>query len=330
MSEPGEWTIRPPTWADIPAIAVFRDLCSMHDENRHSGTVESWQRQWQTPGFDYRRDVRIALLPDNTLVGIILLWDVQPTHTYPAVWGVVHPEHRRRGIGTQLMAWIAQRVQESIPLAPPEARIVLESSTPSTDQGTNHLLLAQGFKLVRQYHTMHLNMESPQPDPQLPEGITITSNAELKDDHAIYDAFVDSFQDHWGFIPPAFEHWLHSATNEEYYDPSLWFAAMDGEEVIAICICTKKAFDDPEKGWVEDLGVRRAWRKRGIGVALLHHAFGEYYRRGIRKVGLGVDTESLTGATRLYENAGMHVLKTHNRYQKELRPGQDLATQTIS
>ena len=58
-------------------------------------------------------------------------------------------------------------------------------------------------------------------------------------------------------------------------------------------------------GWVGTLGVRRPWRKRGIGLALLRHSFNEFYRRGKRKVGLGVDAQNLTGALRLYESAGM-------------------------
>lgn len=330
MTDSGELLMRPPTFDDVVTVVEFRNLCSMYDENRESGTVESWIRQWQTPGFDLERDVRLAFTPDNILVGMVLVWDIQPTHTYPVVWGRVHPEHRRRGIGAQLMAWAEQRAHDSIMLAPPEARVAMESSIISTDEGTNSLLLAQGFTLVRQYHMMHIDLDVPPPSPKLPEGITITSNAELQDDRGFYDAFVDSFQDHWGFLPHTYENWLRGATNEEYYDPSLWFAAMDGDEIAAICICTKKAYDDPDKGLVDDLGVRRAWRKRGIGVALLHHAFGEYYRRGMYKVGLGVDSESLTGATRLYERAGMHVEKTHNRYQKELRPGQDLAPQSLS
>jgi ribosomal protein S18 acetylase RimI-like enzyme len=72
--------------------------------------------------------------------------------------------------------------------------------------------------------------------------------------------------------------------------------------------------------------VRRPWRRQGLGLALLHHAFNEFYKRGKRKVGLGVDASSLTGATRLYERAGMHIHSQFDLYEKELRPGKELAT----
>ena len=53
---------------------------------------------------------------------------------------------------------------------------------------------------------------------------------------------------------------------------------------------------DPELGWIGTLGVRPAWRRRGLGEALLRAAFAELFARGRRRVGLGVDTENVTGA----------------------------------
>jgi mycothiol synthase len=87
--------------------------------------------------------------------------------------------------------------------------------------------------------------------------------------------------------------------------------------------------EDPDLGYVNTLGVVRPWRRRGIGLALLHHAFGELGGRGKKRVGLGVDGSSLTGAVRLYEQAGMHVERRRILYEKELRPGVDLTTQSL-
>lgn len=83
-------------------------------------------------------------------------------------------------------------------------------------------------------------------------------------------------------------------------------------------------------GWVDQLGVRRPWRRSGLGLALLHHTFGEFYRRGFTRVALGVDASSLTGATRLYERAGMYVARKYLTLEKELRPGVELGTQTVA
>jgi mycothiol synthase len=82
---------------------------------------------------------------------------------------------------------------------------------------------------------------------------------------------------------------------------------------------------------VNILGVRRPWRRRGVALALLQHSFREFYSRGRYKVGLGVDAQSLTGATRLYEKAGMRSDPSRQLvlYEKELRPGLEIRTQSL-
>jgi ribosomal protein S18 acetylase RimI-like enzyme len=121
-------------------------------------------------------------------------------------------------------------------------------------------------------------------------------------------------------------HWIE---NDPDHDPSLWFLALDGDEIVGMSLCRPKMAEDPGMSYIDTLGVRRPWRRRGVALALLHHSFGELYRRGKRKVSLDVDTQSLTGATRLYEKAGMHVQRQAVTYEKELRPGRDLSTQSV-
>jgi ribosomal protein S18 acetylase RimI-like enzyme len=77
------------------------------------------------------------------------------------------------------------------------------------------------------------------------------------------------------------------------------------------------------------LGVRRPWRKNGLGLALLYHSFSEFYRRGTPIISLGVDAASHTGATRLYQRAGMHVAAEYVSYEKELRPGREISVQSL-
>jgi GNAT superfamily N-acetyltransferase len=97
-------------------------------------------------------------------------------------------------------------------------------------------------------------------------------------------------------------------------------AAMDGEEVAGVLVAETKGADDPDCGTVADLGVRRPWRGRGLGLALLGRAFDEFRERGLTRARLNVDAASPTGATRLYERAGMTVELGWDRWEKELRP----------
>ncbi|NWF70634.1 MAG: GNAT family N-acetyltransferase [Chloroflexi bacterium] len=77
--------------------------------------------------------------------------------------------------------------------------------------------------------------------------------------------------------------------------------------------------------------MKRAWRRQGAALALLQHSFRELYQRERRRVGLDVDASSLTGATKLYERAGMRPAPRwqYSACEKELRAGRDLNTQTL-
>jgi ribosomal protein S18 acetylase RimI-like enzyme len=181
-------------------------------------------------------------------------------------------------------------------------------------------------------------MDAPPPVPALPEEIAIRTFGALPGTReerllALLHTERGIFQDHWGYVEHPFDQeyqdWIHVIDHDPDHDPALWFLAMEGDEIAGVALCTPKMAEDPDMAYVESLGVRRPWRRQGIALALLHHAFGAFYRRGQRKVALDVDAGSLTGATRLYEKAGMHVVRQSASYEKELRPGKDLSTQAI-
>jgi ribosomal protein S18 acetylase RimI-like enzyme len=69
---------------------------------------------------------------------------------------------------------------------------------------------------------------------------------------------------------------------------------------------------------VAAIGVRRPWRGRGLGRALLLHTFAEFQRRGVNRISLGVDTQNPTGATKLYESVGMRVELEDAVFEKAL------------
>lgn len=167
-----------------------------------------------------------------------------------------------------------------------------------------------------------------------PENIKIRTFADLKGDlRQVYRAVDDAFRDHWGYVEQpedeTLKRWQHFIENNKEYDPSLWFLAMDGDEIAGLSLCKPHMTDDPQMGWVNTLGVRRPWRRQGLAMALLHHTFAEFQERGQQRVGLGVDAGSLTGATRLYEKAGMHVEREYLDFTKLLRPGKDISRQTL-
>ena len=165
------------------------------------------------------------------------------------------------------------------------------------------------------------------PTPVWPEGISISCFDPDVDLEQAFLANRDAFKDHWSYTDSSEEeglkHFQHRISTDPDFDPSLWYLAREGSEIAGICRVQPLEGADRSTGYVQSLGVRRPWRRRGLALALLHHAFGELMERGYEGCALRVDSDSLTGATRVYEKAGMHVAELNHVYELELRPGID-------
>ncbi len=310
--------------------AATRDLIGVDKYN-----LEDYKVEWEFPNFNLETDTRLVLAPDGRVAGIYEFWDLVEPHVRFVVWGRVHPAYEGRGVGSHLLAWADQRAQRSLEKSPPGARVVLQGFVPSIIAGADALFVDHGYQLIRHSLRMVIELEAPPEAPRLPAGISIRTMRVGEEEADVLRAVREAFKDHWGHVESPFEEdyqrWLHRIQNDERFDASLWFLAMAGEEIAGTSLCRSRSFDDPDMGWVSTLGVRRPWRRQGLGLALLRHSFGEFYRRGITRVGLGVDAQNLTGALRLYTRAGMRSDPRHQHsiYEKELRPGDDLITQSL-
>ena len=75
-----------------------------------------------------------------------------------------------------------------------------------------------------------------------------------------------------------------------------------------------------KRAWLDHISVRRRWRRRGLAASLIASTIRLLRERGMDEAALGVDAENPTGATRLYERAGMYVAFEAVVYEKRL-PG---------
>ena len=146
-----------------------------------------------------------------------------------------------------------------------------------------------------------------------------------QDEEAFAAAMQDGFRYQWGFIETPLEDdlrdWRAFMENTPHFDPELFLLAMDGQHIAGTLCGIAQPGEGPHKGWIFGLCVLRPWRRRGLAQAMLLHSFGQLYARGMWCIGLGVDADSLTGATRLYEKVGMHVERRHEMWEKELPIG---------
>lgn len=184
------------------------------------------------------------------------------------------------------------------------------------DLRARSLLEAVGFEPVRRFFRMKIELDGEPELPVWPAGLRVEPFDLERDGRAVHAATQEAFASEWGFTPDPYERWRDRKVGSSGYDPELWVVVHDADEVAAATTCDRKAFG---MGWIASVAVRPAWRRRGLGLAMLHEAFRRFYASGERVVGLGVDANNTTGATRLYERAGMSVAWAATVYEKQLR-----------
>jgi GNAT superfamily N-acetyltransferase len=331
---PAGFTVRPATIDDVEAAANLFNAVSRAVWGIDSYHASDLANEWQEPGFSPETDARLVFDPNGRLAAYQEVFSMPPyvrIHT----WNQVHPDYTGQGVAAWLLEWAEQRAWEVAEKAPADTRVIMTGFVPVLSQRGLGLYRKCGFDLVRYNLRMIIDLPSEPPAPVWPDGITVRTINVDTEVPAVALAVRESFRDHYGFVERPWEddlkHFRHHMADPEYFDPELYFVAWDGDQIAGISLCMPKWYDDAELGWVSTLGVLREWRRRGLGLALLQHSFQELYRRGKRRVGLGVDASSLTGATKLYEKAGMHSDESRKfaLFEKELRPGIELSTQSV-
>jgi mycothiol synthase len=307
---PEGYAIRAPTVDDFRAVADLILACDVASFGEPDYTERELLADWQD--LDLEANARVVVAPGGALAGYAAVED--RGHGTIDAEGYIHPSHAGRGLGTYLIWLTEARAREHTGCVAPGSHVVVDNTINGEDGPVRRLLEREGYGPVRHFWRMAIELDEPPLEPELPEGLAIRPCVPGEDELPIFEALDEALRDHWEHPSTTFEHW-ERRKKRMGFDPGLWLLAVDGGEVAGAAVCA----DHPDSGWVSELAVRRPWRRRGLGLALLRCAFAQFYNRGRRKVALAVDSQSLTGATRLYEKAGMRVERLYSVYRKELR-----------
>ena len=327
---PSGYTSRPATLDDTDALAELINQHAIRLTGEAYLPAEHLRRYLSMPGLDLEISSQLVFSPSNALAGFALVMDIQSPYVKIPAWGFVSESERGQGIGSAFHAWIVPRAQQAIAKAPEGTRVTVEQSVFGKDESAQRFLSQHGYQQTRHFWKMTVELEGSLSTPIWPEGIVVQTVDLREDLERPLRALNEAFRDHYGHVDGDFEERLerqrHNLENDPDYSPELSFLAMDGDRIAGVCMCSPQSGMDTSVGYVSSLGVLPPWRKCGLGLALLHHAFGVFKQKSKVGAALHVDAQSLTGATRLYEKAGMHVDQMSHEYQLELRAGVDLST----
>ena len=335
MELPAHLDAHPLTVGDAGRVA---DLCNAYESfigSSEQENADSVLATWTLPDFDLNQDAHLLVdKRSGREAAYADIVDIKHPYVRKYAYAKLHPDYRHdENVKAAVQDWVKTRAIERIAMVPDDSlRVVLGQFADEKDQPANQLLIQRGYHYTRSTFQMLLEMGAQPPAPQIPDGYQLRPVQDFElEFHPILHAHRDAFRDHYGYVEEPWDkfeaRWRAWVASRNNFDPSLWFSVLDGERVAGFVICSVGVPEDVETCEVNGFGVCRSDRRRGLGLALLQTLFGELYRRGHRRVVLYVDGSSITGATRVYQRAGMHVHRQFNLYEFELRPGVEVARQ---
>ena len=235
---------------------------------------------------------------------------------------LAHPDH-----ATQVMDPLHEAVEgrlSRIAAAHPAGTKHFQAESTDAARIRTAVLETRGYQPVRySFYMLRPNLDEL-PDAPLPEDFEVrpVTSDQLRQ---IFDAEVEALRDHWGASLATEEDFHQFVADPDQGDTTLWQVAWAGDQVAGM-VRGYINKDENEllgrrRGFVENISVRRPYRRRGLARALIGLTIRALRERGMTEGALGVDTENPTGALRLYESCGFVAFTRDAVYRKPVATG---------
>jgi mycothiol synthase len=308
---------------DLPAMLDVYAAAHAADGLEDVPTLDQLKLNYATlVNCDPTRDILLAEVDDRVVAYARVFWTdlVEGGRAYEN-FGFVHPHWRRRGIGGAMHRHNEELLRTIAAGHPDVAPKWFGSEGVDADPGNAALLRASGYQPARFFYDMVAPSLERIAEVPMPDGIGLRPVA--RDQYRqIWLAAAEAFRDHWGENEWVEADWDRFEADPDNADPRFWRVGWDGDAVAGVVITTVPALENEAHGrarvYVASVSVRRPWRRRGLARALLAGSLVAARDAGFTSASLGVDTDSPTGATSLYESLGFVPERTFSAYRKPL------------
>lgn len=322
---------RPMTLEDAPALYRLVEAIEHADGNRSRTAPDEVRETLEGEWKDLAADTLVGVDGEGVFRAYALV-EVRPgdQRTVRAfLRGGVHPAWRGRGVGPAVLAWMEGRGRQMLAATGKDAPGRLAVYVDEHQRDQRRLYAAAGFSPVRWYSQMRRDLADPVPDAPAPAGLRLVPWSEELDD-AVRLAHNEAFLDHWGTEPQTPETWRG---HQSGFAPAWSFVALDpsggngapagaAPVVAGYLVSGRYEQDWPVLGYTcgytDLLGVRPAYRGRGLAVTLLAAAMRAYRADGMQYAALGVDTANPSGAHTLYRRLGYEPVHGEILYSVEI------------
>jgi mycothiol synthase len=307
---------------DYPPMNVIANATRAAVGNDFTTTDEQFAAFYDHPSdFDATRDV-VVVEVDSRIVGYVR-GGIHDEADGPWIYEILpflDPAVPPDPLLPLMLAVMEDHLRERA-AQEPAGQKVLQTFGGDSAPDRESIILQAGYQAVRFEYAMVRPHLDDLPDAPLPAGLEIR---EVQPEHLrlIWDAATEAIRDEWGFTEPTDEDYQRYLTDPVESDTSLWQVAWDGDQVAG----QVRSFINPAenqrfgrlRGYTESISVRRPWRRRGLARALIAASFPLLRARGMTEAALGVDTENVSGALRVYERCGFQPVARNSTYRKPL------------
>jgi mycothiol synthase len=313
--------------SDFPAISAVMGAANAADGIERVTTPEDIARYYShmTHCDPYRDMVFVEV--DGEVVGYDRRWSAQEENgpwIYGLLEGALKPEWRGRGLGQAILDYMEGRLREAAAGRAAEGERFFQAEAGDSEKAREALLLGAGYEAVRHGILMVRPLSGPGAEPitvsPMPDGLDVRP-VEPERYRDVWEADVEAFRDHWGYVPPTEANYQGFLVSP-LFNPKLWQVAFDIQsgQVAGMVLNFVNEPENTEfnrrRGYTEGISVRRPWRKRGLARALLTSSLQMFKDMGMTEAALGVDTQNLSGALRLYESVGFRMRQRFSIYRK--------------
>ena len=306
---------RPDPAVDFDEVLALIQACDRAVYGDSDWTAAELRQEWD--GLDLAHDAWLAV-DDGRIAGSMAVYELGSGRVLAD--GYVHPELTGRGVGTRLLAVAEERALELTPRgAGRVTRHDRDGATSSATRGRRSCSPAAGTPTSAPSTAWcSTSPRAERPEPVWPAGLELRPFERERDGRRVHAAIEEAFTDEWGHEPRRLRGLVGADVRGGAVRPAALARRLGRRRGRRGIAELREWLGD--WGFVRQLGVRPAWRQQGLGLALLHESFRRFAERGETTAALGVDSENPTGATRLYERAGMRILWRADVWRKELRP----------
>lgn len=308
--------------SDLPNMVAVFEGSKKQDQAERVFTVEILANYFKhLDNCDPYQDMLFAEVYGQVIGYSRVQWEKESSGSYHyRSMGLILPAWRGQGLGSAMLHYNEKRLRTIAQQHPVAAPKFFRTGASENEKESIALLKRFGYQPERYFYDMVRPITDPLPAAPMPVGLEIRP---VMEDHlpAIFAGLDEAFRDHWGHVPLT-ENNIQGWMKDPTFNPGLWKVAWDGDQVAGMVgnfiDKLENEANKRQRGWTEDIWVRRPWRRQGLARALLVESIQMFARCDMAETALGVDTVNPLGALKLYQSVGYRNNKLYTLYTKEM------------